>query len=78
MNTSYFALKNVKWRFVDQVNDFGRQRGCPLHFRLNEHRFAVKRHDISLLITIHVNNCEHTFDWENIEILNTGNSKNIF
>ncbi|KAH9591950.1 hypothetical protein MS3_00004042 [Schistosoma haematobium] len=52
------------------------QSGRPLHLRLHEHQLAVKRHDISSLISIHVDNYGHSFDWENVEILDRGNSKN--
>ena len=52
------------------------QSGRPLHLRLHEHQLAVKRHDISSLISIHVDNCGHTFNWENVQILDRGNSKN--
>ncbi|VDO60714.1 unnamed protein product [Schistosoma margrebowiei] len=52
------------------------QSGCPLHLRLHEHQLAVKRHDISSLISIHVDNCGYSFDWKNVEILDRENSKN--
>ncbi|KAH9581087.1 hypothetical protein MS3_00008331 [Schistosoma haematobium] len=34
------------------------------HLRLHEHQLAVERHDISSLISIHVDNCGHSFDWK--------------
>ncbi|VDO78139.1 unnamed protein product [Schistosoma margrebowiei] len=51
------------------------QSGRPLHLRLHEHQLAVERHDISSLISIHVDNCGNSFHWKNVEILDRGNSK---
>ncbi|CAH8548860.1 unnamed protein product [Schistosoma mattheei] len=40
------------------------------------HQLPVKRHDISSLISIHVDNSGHSFDWKNVKILDGGNPKN--
>ncbi|CAH8481679.1 unnamed protein product [Schistosoma guineensis] len=51
------------------------QSGRLLHLRPHKHQLTVKHHDISSLISIHMDKCKHTFDWKNIKILDTGNSK---
>ncbi|CAH8665099.1 unnamed protein product [Heterobilharzia americana] len=53
------------------------QSGCPLRLRLHEHRLAIKHHDISSLISMHVDNYGHEFNFDNVEILDRGNTKNI-
>ncbi|KAH9588394.1 hypothetical protein MS3_00005808 [Schistosoma haematobium] len=52
------------------------QSGRPLHLCLHENQLVVKRHNISSLIPVHVDNCEQTFNLENFEILDGGNSTN--
>ena len=52
------------------------QSGRPLKIRIKEHKSAVKRHDIYSFISLHIDNYGHEFDWDNVEILNRGNTKN--
>lgn len=47
----------------------------PIHHRLHEHQLEVKRHEISFLISMNVDNCRPTFDWRIVEILDRGNTK---
>ncbi|CAH8523810.1 unnamed protein product [Heterobilharzia americana] len=53
------------------------QSGHPLRLRLHEHQSAIKRHDISSLISMHVDNYGHEFNFDNVEILDRGNTKNV-
>ena len=52
------------------------QSGRPLKIRIKEHKSAVKRHDIYSFISLHIDNYGNEFDWDNVEILNRGNTKN--
>nr|CAH8832216.1 unnamed protein product [Trichobilharzia regenti] len=51
------------------------QSGRPLRIRIQEHKSAVKRHDINSLVSIHSDDHGHQFDWDNVKILNRGNTK---
>nr|CAH8864472.1 unnamed protein product [Trichobilharzia regenti] len=53
----------------------GQQSGRPLRIRIQEHKLAVERHDIYSFISMHVDNYGYQLDWDNVEILNTGNTK---
>ncbi|CAH8652478.1 unnamed protein product [Heterobilharzia americana] len=45
------------------------QSGRPLRLRLHEHQLAIKRHDISSLISMHMDNYGHEFNFDNVEVL---------
>nr|CAH8854158.1 unnamed protein product [Trichobilharzia regenti] len=51
------------------------QSGCPLRIRIQEHKSAVKRHDINFFTSMHTENYGHQFDWDNVEILDRRNTK---
>ncbi|CAH8628969.1 unnamed protein product [Heterobilharzia americana] len=52
------------------------QSGRPLCLHLHEHQLATKR-NISSLISMHMDNYGHEFDFDNVEILDRRNTKNI-
>nr|CAH8839708.1 unnamed protein product [Trichobilharzia regenti] len=47
----------------------------PLRIRIQEHKSAKKRHDINSLVSMHTDNYGHQFDWDNVKILDRGNTK---
>ncbi|CAH8866949.1 unnamed protein product [Trichobilharzia szidati] len=51
------------------------QSGRPLRIRIQEHKSAVKRHDMNSLVSMHADNYGHQFDWDHVKILNRGNTK---
>lgn len=75
--------KKEKWNIYYKINCANCEKhyigpsGRPLHLRLHENELAVKCRNISSLILVYVDNCGHSFNWKNMEILDIGNSKNI-
>ncbi|CAH8874983.1 unnamed protein product [Trichobilharzia szidati] len=50
--------------------------GHPLQLRIQDDKLAEERHGMYSLRSMLMSNYAHQFDWENVETLNRGNTKN--